>query len=202
MRLSLSLLVGTLALGLLPVGCGDSGGGGGTGGGGVVPTGATIVYEGDAVTLATVNVCNAVTDGTETMVAAGTSSELGAANQVMLTFLQDEDFTLAASVFAELEAGATLEDVPSFVGGLIQLADFPADMRQLIMEGGACALTYSFVRTVELFPGTDGQEYRVTFECPSVPYVWIDIDTSATGDTGTLTDLSGEFECIMTFAEG
>ena len=42
--------------------------------------------------------------------------------------------------------------------------------------------------------------YDVSFECPSLPFDWLDteVEPPAVTGSGALTDLSGQFPCFMT----
>lgn len=187
-------------LALMAAGCGGSTAG--AGGGPGVPTGAQLTYEDEPLILDTLNVCNLFTDGSESGVSAGIQTERGSDNEALLQLIMDEaDVFPGTMVFDEVSAGGNLTDVPMFLLGNFDLVDFPMDMSQLILEEATCSVDFSFVETVELFPGTDGNKYLVSFDCATVPYQWINLMTSVVGSAGTLTDLSGEFECILVSSE-
>ena len=189
-----------LTLALMAAGCGGTSAG--AGGASGVPTGAQLTYEEAPLLLDTLNVCNLFTDGSDSGVSAGIQTELGSDNEAMLQLLMDSANGFPGTmVFDEVSAGGNLTDVPMVLLGNFKLVDFPMGMSQLISEDAICLVDFSFVETVELFPGTDGNKYSVSFDCATVPYQWINLMTSVVGSAGTLTDLSGEFECILVSAE-
>lgn len=197
------LLGGLLALGLIVTGCGTgtggtggAGGSAGTGGSGV-PTGAQLIYEDDPLALDTVNACSTATDGIDSVVSSGIQTELGATEEATLFFLGGDDAAYSGTdVFDELTAGVNVSDAPLTMTGQFQLTGFDPDVLQLLTES-ACAADFTFLERVQLIPGTEANKYQVDFACPSVPYVWQNLDTGMTEGGGTLTDLSGQYDCIM-----
>ncbi len=194
------------ACALISTGCGGGTAGavgsGGTGGS-VIPEGAQLNYEGGPLVLVdTANVCNVVTDGSQTTLSAGVQTREGEANQAALFFLVDEDDVYPGrTVFDSLATGGgSLSDVPMFLNGQFDLLDFDDDIVQQL-QLGTCSVDVSFIDTIELFPGTNGNQYAIAFDCATVPYTLLNIVSSTVTEMGALTDLSGQFECILTAAE-
>jgi hypothetical protein len=164
-------------------------GGAGGAGGSTTTMGLELRYEGELRSFETDNTClinrDAVGGSFSTVTVEGSSDD------VALT-LQSE--TLDVSVL--LERGSLI-DAELLLLGTLALSDFDAGLSQFFGAMDApCAVDISFLETVQGAIG-EVEKYEISFDCVAVPYDLVNVSMMFVG-MGTLTDLVGRFECIVT----